>query len=151
MQDLDITAAIIMRRSRKMVVTRLFITYSFSLKITVKSRKMLTFTSPTPNSLYLYGGTGCGKTYLMDLFYDTLPITGTHSLTHSPTNALIHSLHSGKRRIHFHNFMIDIHKRLHAYRMRNNASGGEKKIKGLRYIRLSIHSVAHSLPHFQEL
>ena len=49
---------------------------------------------PIPKSLYMYGGTGCGKTFLMDLFYDNLPITQ-------------------KRRIHFHDFMLDIHKRLH--------------------------------------
>lgn len=47
-----------------------------------------------PNSLYLWGSTGCGKTYLMDLFYENLPV-------------------KKKRRIHFHDFMIDIHKRLH--------------------------------------
>ena len=35
-----------------------------------------------------------GKTFMMDLLYDTIPITR-------------------KRRVHFHSFMIDIHKRLH--------------------------------------
>lgn len=53
----------------------------------------------TPKSLYMWGTTGCGKTYLMDLFYDTLPI-------------------KRKRRIHFHDFMIDIHKRIHNLKLR---------------------------------
>lgn len=34
---------------------------------------------------------------LMDLFYDTLPVRITH-----------------KRRVHFHAFMLDVHKRMHA-------------------------------------
>ncbi len=43
--------------------------------------------------LYLWGGTGRGKTYLMDSFYECLP---------------------GKRkhRVHFHRFMLDIHQQL---------------------------------------
>ena len=39
----------------------------------------------------MWGGTGCGKTFIMDLFYASLPI-------------------QRKRRVHFNNFMIDIHK-----------------------------------------
>lgn len=47
--------------------------------------------------LYLHGDVGCGKTMLMDLFYETLP-------TSIKT----------KQRIHFHAFMLDVHKRAHA-------------------------------------
>lgn len=53
-----------------------------------------------PMGLYLYGDVGSGKTMLMDLFYDTLP----------------HMVRS-KLRIHFHNFMQDVHKRLHKLKM----------------------------------
>ncbi|KAK4240539.1 AFG1-like ATPase-domain-containing protein [Achaetomium macrosporum] len=52
--------------------------------------------SNLPRGLYLYGDVGCGKTMLMDLFYDTLP----------------QNVRS-KTRIHFHNFMQDVHRRLH--------------------------------------
>lgn len=45
----------------------------------------------------MYGDVGSGKTMLMDMFYDTLP-------PNIPS----------KTRIHFHNFMQDVHKRLHA-------------------------------------
>jgi protein AFG1 len=53
-----------------------------------------------PKGLYMYGDVGCGKTMLMDLFYETLP-------------ANIES----KSRIHFHNFMQDVHKRMHVVKM----------------------------------
>ncbi|GJR84586.1 AFG1-like ATPase [Tanacetum coccineum] len=44
--------------------------------------------------LYLYGGVGTGKTMLMDLFYDQLPCTWR------------------KKRIHFHDFMLTVHRSL---------------------------------------
>ncbi|KAG8531547.1 uncharacterized protein KY384_003177 [Bacidia gigantensis] len=50
-----------------------------------------------PKGLYMFGDVGSGKTMLMDMFFDTLP----HNIT-------------SKTRIHFHNFMQDVHKRLHA-------------------------------------
>ncbi|OCT51085.1 Protein AFG1 [Cladophialophora carrionii] len=53
-----------------------------------------------PKGLYMYGDVGSGKTMLMDLFFDTLPANIT-----------------SKTRIHFHNFMQDVHKRLHKMRM----------------------------------
>lgn len=56
--------------------------------------------SDLPRGLYLYGDVGSGKTMLMDLFYDTLP-----------------SSVRSKTRIHFHNFMQDVHKRLHRMKM----------------------------------
>ncbi|SLM40765.1 mitochondrial atpase [Lasallia pustulata] len=50
--------------------------------------------------LYMYGDVGSGKTMLMDMFYETLPPNIT-----------------SKTRIHFHSFMQDVHKRLHAMKM----------------------------------
>ena len=49
-----------------------------------------------PKGLYMFGDVGSGKTMLMDLFYDTLP-ENIHSQT----------------RIHFHNFMQEVHRELH--------------------------------------
>ncbi|KAK1635181.1 AFG1-like ATPase-domain-containing protein [Colletotrichum phormii] len=58
--------------------------------------------SNLPRGLYLFGDVGSGKTMLMDLFYDTLP-----------------SSVRTKTRIHFHNFMQDVHKRLHKMKMQH--------------------------------
>ena len=45
---------------------------------------------PPVQGLYMYGGVGRGKTYLMDCFYDSLPF-------------------SRRRRTHFHRFMQSVH------------------------------------------
>ncbi|KZP20184.1 AFG1-like ATPase [Athelia psychrophila] len=61
-----------------------------------------------PQGLYLFGDVGTGKTMLMDLFYHTLPARITR-----------------KRRVHFHAFMIDVHKRLHAMKAKMGHEGGD--------------------------
>jgi predicted ATPase len=71
----------------------------------------LPLTTPKSESkikgLYLYGGTGCGKTMMMDLFFDNSRV---------PSNS--------KLRIHFHSFMLEIHKRLHKLRKNKPQSSG---------------------------
>jgi cell division protein ZapE len=49
--------------------------------------------------LYIYGEVGRGKTMLMDLFYEASPV-------------------QRRRRAHFHEFMIDVHERVHGLRQK---------------------------------
>jgi cell division protein ZapE len=62
--------------------------------------------------LYLYGAVGRGKTMLMDFFFDASPVLR-------------------KRRAHFHEFMLDVHERVHALRrkMKLGEHGGEDPIR----------------------
>lgn len=59
---------------------------------------------PIPG-LYLWGGVGRGKTFLIDLFYAGLPLTEVRT-----AGAAVEG--GGKRRTHFHRFMREVHARL---------------------------------------
>ncbi|MFT7813137.1 AFG1-like ATPase isoform X1 [Arapaima gigas] len=53
------------------------------------------FTKPqSPKGFYIYGDVGTGKTMVMDMFY-------------------LHVEADRKQRVHFHGFMLDVHKRIH--------------------------------------
>ncbi|ESK96976.1 mitochondrial atpase [Moniliophthora roreri MCA 2997] len=82
----------------------------FSRLFSSQPAEPMTFAPPsdTPKGLYLYGDVGTGKTMLMDLFYSTLPPNINR-----------------KRRVHFHAFMIDVHKRLHAAKLAMGYKGGD--------------------------
>ena len=54
-------------------------------------------TETPPQGLYIYGPVGRGKSMLMDLFFDSAPV-------------------KKKRRIHFHEFMIEVHDAAYAWR-----------------------------------
>jgi cell division protein ZapE len=49
---------------------------------------------PLPKGVYLYGGVGRGKSFLMDCFFQAVPLTR-------------------KVRLHFHEFMREVHRELH--------------------------------------
>ena len=59
----------------------------------------------TIKGVYIYGEVGRGKTMLMDLFFDASPVIRKH-------------------RVHFHEFMADVHERIYAFRQKAKAGEG---------------------------
>jgi cell division protein ZapE len=57
---------------------------------------------PKIKGLYIYGDVGRGKTMLMDFFFEVSPV-------------------ARKRRVHFHEFMLDVHERIYEFRQRIKA------------------------------
>lgn len=62
--------------------------------------------APSVTGLYVHGSVGRGKTMLMDMFFQLAPV-------------------EKKRRCHFHEFMADVHNRVHAHRQK--LKNGETK------------------------
>lgn len=58
--------------------------------------------------LYIHGSVGRGKTMLMDMFFDLVPA-------------------KRKRRVHFNDFMADVHSRIHAHRQKFQAGETSEK------------------------
>ncbi|KAK7186049.1 AFG1-like ATPase [Paraphaeosphaeria sporulosa] len=61
--------------------------------------------APAPRGVYIYGSVGTGKSRIADLFAATLPAQ------------------ISRRRIHFHEFMLDVHARLHTARSQSSFRG----------------------------
>jgi cell division protein ZapE len=74
----------------------------FALLCTLRKFSPLQRFRPQPaHGLYLWGSVGRGKTWLMNLFYEELPI-------------------KEKKRMHFHPFMLDIHQQLGTLKKQKN-------------------------------
>lgn len=69
---------------------------SFKARRRTRLRKLLIHPD-LPRSVYLWGGVGRGKSFIMDAFFDALP-------------------YRRKRRVHFHAFMQDIHAQMRLHR-----------------------------------
>jgi cell division protein ZapE len=63
--------------------------------------RLFSAATPAPQGLYIHGSVGRGKSILMDLFFGAVAVTR-------------------KRRVHFHQFMLEIHERL--FRLQNDKS-----------------------------
>lgn len=60
--------------------------------------------SSNAKGAYMYGGVGCGKTFLMDILYDAVD-SGPWA--------------KDKQKVHYHSFMLNVHKHMHQERQKN--------------------------------
>ena len=70
-----------------------------ALRVIVEQKqKKILFSKPSiaPRGVYVWGGVGCGKSMIMDMFVDTLTV--------------------GVRRVHFHSFMQEVQSSLNEAR-----------------------------------
>ncbi|WP_197467804.1 cell division protein ZapE [Marinomonas gallaica] len=74
----------------------------------------LWFFGPPPRGMYIYGITGVGKSFLMDLFYAS--VTDDDSCYNNDSHK--HTKIT-KRRVHFHEFMLDVHHRIFEYKQQH--------------------------------
>ncbi len=84
-------------------VSTIFFTQLFSLSSSPSWADTTTVT-PTPGlprGVYLHGGVGCGKTFCMNMFYNSLPPA------------------IEKQKVHFLQFMLNVHKQMHLAKMKN--------------------------------
>ncbi|OAE32800.1 hypothetical protein AXG93_4893s1060 [Marchantia polymorpha subsp. ruderalis] len=77
--------------------------------------KMLSYVSikprrQAPRGVYIHGGVGTGKSLVADIFYHCSPV-------------------EHKQRVPFHQFMLDVHKRLHQKRLRGDSGDNRDIIK----------------------
>jgi len=73
-------------------------------------RRLFNRSEPAPAGLYLWGGVGRGKTFLIDLFYQHLPLPVQRPYpppAHAADTGAAHF--GGKYRAHFHRFMQGVH------------------------------------------
>lgn len=73
---------------------------------------------PPPRGMYIHGPVGVGKSLLMDLFYASVNVPDDDSYrkndSHSSKYAKI-----TKRRVHFHEFMLEVHRRIFVYKQKH--------------------------------
>ena len=88
--------------------------------------------APAPKGLYLWGGVGRGKTLLMDIFFNN---TGV----------------AAKRRAHFHEFMLDAHERIAAWRAADDKTRRRHKAWSRKAPDDPIPLVAHDIAQHAKL
>lgn len=91
-----------------------------SMQSFLRKKFHLWFFGPPPRGLYIHGSVGVGKSFLMDLFYASVSVpdddfcrnNDAHSHTHTQAKVT-------KRRVHFHEFMLDVHHRIFIYKQKH--------------------------------
>lgn len=71
---------------------------------------------PPPRGMYIHGPVGVGKSFLMDLFYASVTVPDDDSCCNNDSHK---QAKITKRRVHFHEFMLDVHHRIFVYKQKH--------------------------------
>lgn len=93
-------------------VTRCSTTRSTSVNSTTSPTPTPT---PTPKGIYIHGSVGVGKSMLMDLFYSIC----ADGLSLPDEDIKYNPIQRRHKRYHFHEFMLNVHQRIHAYKAKH--------------------------------
>ena len=74
---------------------------------------------PPPRGMYIHGPVGVGKSFLMDLFYASVNVPDDDSCCNNDSYSPVKIT---KRRVHFHEFMLDVHHRIFVYKQKHPRS-----------------------------
>ncbi|OEU10838.1 AFG1-like ATPase, partial [Fragilariopsis cylindrus CCMP1102] len=75
--------------------------------------------------IYIHGDVGIGKSFLMDLFHQQITLAeekkqqSQHQQSPSQSQQQTNSSSSSSRRVHFNEFMLDVHHRIHIFKKNN--------------------------------
>lgn len=70
------------------------------------------YSSHPSGGIYIHGSVGVGKSMMMDLFYSMC----ANGLNIPEEDVHFHPVQRTHKRIHFHEFMLDVHQRIHNYK-----------------------------------
>jgi len=77
-------------------------------------RRALRWNNSKPvRGVYIHGSVGIGKSFLMDLFHEQIVLLATKAAESTTTNTDTTRSKLPSRRVHFHEFLLDVHQRIH--------------------------------------
>jgi peroxisome-assembly ATPase len=99
-----------------------------------QAQKQHVLPPPAIRGVYLHGGVGCGKTFLMNhIFHDSM----------AADSSLSNGWHF--RKTHFHKFMLHVHQEMHQARKRNNMTSSGSSTGNIQHADALIDAVVDSI------